>query len=215
MTNKLIDQLNKAFKSKLDIFDTLMNDGASEKEISDLEKLFNQTLPKSYIDLLKVYNGEKEILGVMAGFGFLEIEDVKIQWNFFKTATAQTEPDSIYQKNKIKNQLYSVKRIPFAHDGSGNLLCIDYDPNIEGKSGQILYLPTGDPEPVSVIADDFDEFLAFLIDAVRTEKLKLTDEREEWDEEDWQQAEIYFHKSWKDDWTDIADEYNLIHTEDL
>ncbi|WP_428229666.1 SMI1/KNR4 family protein [Flavobacterium sp.] len=215
MTNILIDQLKEAFKSKLDIFDSLMNEGANEKDILDLEKLVNQTLPKSYTDLLKVYNGEKEILGVMAGFGFLEIEDIKSQWDFFLISAGQGEPDSIYQKDKIKNELYSVKRIPFAHDGSGNFLCIDYDPNIQGKSGQILYLPAGDPEPISVIADDFDEFLCFLIDAVITERLKLTDERDEWDEEDWHQAEIYFHKSWRDDWTDIADEYNLKHTRNL
>ena len=211
--SKLSHKLSEAFKSKLDIFDALMNDGATEQDIISLEKLTNQILPSTYIDLLKRYNGEKEILGVMAGFGFLEIEDVKTQWDFFKIAAGQAQPDFIYQKNKIKNELYSVKRIPFAHDGSGNFLCIDYDPDIEGKPGQILYLPTGDPEPVSVIADDFDEFLIFLIDVVITEKLKLTDEREEWDEEDWQQAEIYFYKSWKNDWTDIADEYNLRHIE--
>jgi len=209
MDNILVNKLFDAFRSKLDIFDSFMNDGASEKEISDLEKSVNQILPASYIDLLKTYNGEKKSLGVMAGFEFLTIEDVKVQWDFFKTAEGEREPHSLYQKNKIKNELYSVKRIPFAYDGSGNLLCIDYDPNIEGKEGQILYLPCGDPEPVSVIADDFDEFLTFLIDAVISEKLELTDERDEWDEEDWEKAEIYFNKTWENDWTDVADEYNL------
>lgn len=209
MDTILVNKLFETFRSKLDIFDSFMNDGANEKDISDLEKSVNQILPASYIDLLKTYNGEKKSLGVMAGFEFLTIEDVKVQWDFFKTATGEREPDSVYQKNKIKNELYSVKRIPFAHDGSGNLLCIDYDPNIEGKKGQILYLPCGDPEPISVIADDFDEFLTFLIDAIISERLELTDERDEWDEEDWEKAEIYFNKTWENDWSDIADEYNL------
>lgn len=208
MNNKLITKLIEAFKSKLDIFDTFMNNGANEKEILDLEKLLNQILPSSFTDLLKTYNGEKK-LGVMAGFGFLGIEEIKLQWDFFKTAPGQTEAESIYQKSKIKNELYSLKRIPFAHDGSGNFLCIDYDPNTEGKIGQILYLPAGDPEPISVIADDFDEFLSFLIDAVISERLKLTDERDEWEDEEWEKADIYFEKTWKNDWTDIADEYNL------
>lgn len=209
MSNKSIIKLSEAFKSKLDIFDTFMNNGANEKDINALEKSLNQILPNSYIDLLKTYNGEKRFLGAMAGFGFLGIEEIKLHWSFFETATNQREPDSVYQKDKIKNELFSVKRIPFAHDGSGNFLCIDYDPGIKGKNGQILYLPTGDPEPISVIADHFDDFLSFLIDAINTEKLKLTDERDEWDEEDWEKAEIYFEHLWKDDWTDIADEYNL------
>lgn len=207
----LVNKLFETFRSKLDIFDSFMNDGANEKDISDLEKYINQILPASYIDLLKTYNGEKKSLGVMAGFEFLTIKEVKVQWDFFKMAEGEREPDSVYQKNKIKNELYSVKRIPFGHDGSGNLLCIDYDPEIEGKNGQILYLPAGDPEPISVIADDFDEFLTFLIDAIISEKLELTDERDEWDEEDWEKAEIYFNKTWENDWTDIADEYNSRH----
>ncbi|PIF31209.1 cell wall assembly regulator SMI1 [Flavobacterium sp. 9] len=209
MNDKLTIRLSEAFKSKLDIFDTFMNNGANDKEIVDLEKSLNQILPSSYIDLLKTYNGEKKSVGLMGGFGFLGTEEIVLQWDFFKTAESNIEPDSVYQKDKIKNELYSVKRIPFAHDGSGNFLCIDYDPGVEGKNGQILYLPTGDPEPVSVIADNFDEFLSFLIDAVTTEKLELTDERDEWDEEDWEKAEIYFDGTWRDDWTDIADEYNL------
>lgn len=209
MNDKLTIRLSEAFKSKLDIFDTFMNNGANDKDIVELEKSLNQILPSSYIDLLKTYNGEKKSVGFMGGFGFLGTEEIVLQWDFFKTTESNIEPDSVYQKDKIKNELYSVKRIPFAHDGSGNLLCIDYDPNIEGKKGQILYLPCGDPEPVSVIADNFDEFLSFLIDAVTTEKLELTDERDEWDEEDWEKAEIYFDGTWRDDWTDIADEYNL------
>ncbi len=209
MNDKLTIRLSEAFKSKLDIFDTFMNNGANDKEIVDLEQSLNQNLPNSYIDLLKTYNGEKKSVGFMGGFGFLGTEEIVLQWDFFKTAESNIEPDSVYQKDKIKNELYSVKRIPFAHDGSGNFLCIDYDPSVEGKNGQILYLPTGDPEPVSVIADNFDEFLSFLIDAVTTEKLKLTDERDEWDEEDWEKADIYFERTWRNDWTDIADEYNL------
>lgn len=209
MSKKSIIRLCEAFKSKLDIFDTFMNSGANEKDIIDLEKLINQVLPSLYIDLLKTYNGEKKAIGAMAGFEFLSIEEIKLQWEFFKMAEHKREPDSIYQKNKIKNELYSIKRVPFAHDGSGNFLCIDYDPNIDGKTGQILYLPAGDPEPISVIADNFDDFISFLIDSINNEKLELTDERDEWEDDEWEKAEIYFNRTWKNDWTDIADEYNL------
>ncbi|MBS7253886.1 SMI1/KNR4 family protein [Flavobacterium branchiicola] len=206
METQLIKKLIEAFKSKLDILDEFMNVGATSTEIKDLETFIGQKLPESYIDLLQTYNGEKRILCFMAGFGYLEIDDVKMQWEFFKNAP-DCNAEGITQINKIKNTLYSVKRVPFGHDGSGNFLCIDFDPETEGLPGQILYLPTGDPEPISVIADNFDAFLLFLTEKIESEALKLTDEREDWDEEDWEMADIYFENTWKDDWTDIAEEY--------
>ena len=78
MNTILVNKLFETFRSKLDIFDSFMNDGANEKDISDLEKYINQILPASYIDLLKTYNGEKKSLGVMAGFEFLTIKEVKV-----------------------------------------------------------------------------------------------------------------------------------------
>jgi len=207
METKIINNLINAFEAKLDILNVFMNMGASTDEIENLQNTIKQKLPGSYIQLLKKYNGEKRILGFMAGFGYSSIEDVIRDWAFFKNAP-ETQPAGINQLKKIKNTLYSPKRIPFAHDGSGNFICIDYDPNFDGISGQILYLPAGDPEPISVIADNFDNFLTLIIEKIESEELELIDEREDWDEEDWDKAEINFCKTWKDDWTDIAEEYN-------
>ena len=200
--NKLID----SFKKKLPDFDNFMNIGATNEEINHLENTVKQKLPNEYIELLKRYNGEKDILCCMA-FGFLSIQEVLIQWNLFDNQDHK-KPEKLFQENKIKESLFSNKRIPFAHDGSGNYLCIDYFPNFDGKIAQILYLPLGEPEPISVIADDFNGFITFLSNAIENNKLVLVDEREDWDEEDWEKAELYFYKTWKSDWTDIAEEYN-------
>jgi cell wall assembly regulator SMI1 len=208
METQLVKKLIGLFKSKLDILDELMNVGATSNEIKDLENFIGQKLPESYTDLLQTYNGEKRVLCFMAGFGYLNIEEVKQEWEFFKNSPYCT-PEGITQKDKIKNTLYSDKRIPFGHDGSGNFLCIDFDPETQGLPGQILYLPAGDPEPISVIADNFDDFLLFLIEKIESEELKLIDEREDWDVEDWEKADISFEKNWKDDWTDVAEEYNV------
>ncbi|WP_264550970.1 SMI1/KNR4 family protein [Flavobacterium sp. N2038] len=208
METQLVKRLIGLFKSKLDILDEFMNVGATSNEIKDLENFIGQKLPESYTDLLQTYNGEKRILCFMAGFGYLNIEEVKQEWEFFKNSPYCT-PEGITQKDKIKKTLYSDKRIPFGHDGSGNFLCIDFDPETQGLAGQILYLPAGDPEPISVIADNFDHFLLFLIEKIESEELKLIDEREDWDEEDWEKADICFEKNWKNDWTDIAEEYNI------
>lgn len=207
MKSTLIEDYINAFESKLDIFDQFMNIGATDKEINELEDFIDFKLPESHKELLKKYNGEKQFIGFMGGFGFLGTDEIKIQWNFFKEAP-EMEAEGINQVEKIKNTLYSPKRIPFAHDGSGNFLSIDFDPNIKGISGQILYLPTGDPEPIAVIADSFDDFLLLIIEKLDSEKLELIDERDDWDEEDWDKADIYFQNNWENDWSDIAAEYN-------
>lgn len=38
----------------------------------------------------------------------------------------------------------------------------------------------GESEPISVIADSFNDFLIFLIESIENESLKLVDEREDW-----------------------------------
>lgn len=207
MESTLTNQYITAFKSKLDIFDQFMNEGTDDAEIGKLEDFIGNNLPESYKQLLKKYNGEKQSIGFMGGFSFLGIEEIKTQWTFFKDAP-EMEAEGINQVEKIKNTLYSTERIPFAHDGSGNFLSIDSIPNSEGTLGQILYLPTGDPEPIAVIADSFDDFLVLIIEKLKTEELELIDERDDWDEEDWHRAEIYFQKTWENDWSDIAAEYN-------
>lgn len=206
-----VNKVISTFKNKLDIFETLMNKGLKDSEIDEFQKDVKQDLPAEYIELLKFYNGEKHILCSMAGFGFSNIEQVKINWDSFNNREQDNRPEKIFQEHKITPFLFSDKRIPFAHDGSGNFLCIDYLPGIRGKVGQIIYLPQGEPEPISVIADSFNDFLLFLIESIENESLKLVDEREDWDQEDWQMADLYFYKTWKNDWTDIADNYNQNH----
>ncbi|WDF65696.1 SMI1/KNR4 family protein [Flavobacterium sp. KACC 22763] len=207
MKSILSHQYIDAYKSKLDIFDQFMNTGANINEINKLEDFIEAKLPESYINLLETYNGENRSVGFMGGFSYLGIEEIKMQWTFLKEAP-EMEAEAINQVEKIKNTLYCPKRIPFAYDGSGNYLAIDFNPNSEGTLGQILYLPTGDPEPIAVIADSFDDFLVLIMEKLESEQLELIDERDDWDEEDWHMAEIYFQNTWENDWSDIAAEYN-------
>ncbi|MEN2402466.1 SMI1/KNR4 family protein [Flavobacterium sp. MC2016-06] len=206
-----IDELIFTYKSKLDIFEELMNAGVTKDKTNELQVYFGQSLPEAYIELLNKFNGENRILCSMAGFGFTNITELKNSWDFFKNNENQTIEKTTYQKNKVRPILFDRRRIPFAHDGSGNYLCLDFFPDELGDIGQIIYLPSGESESISVLFKNFDEFIEFLIEAIKTDKLALIDEREDWDDEEWEKAEIYFYKTWKDDWTDIADNYNEKH----
>ena len=207
------EQLIESFRAKLDIFDLFLSSEATTRDIQEVEDVIGLPLPETMKHLLKITNGEgneKYNHGTgpaILGFGFLSTHEIISHWNFFKeSADFDTE---INQEKFLNPNLYSPRRIPFAHDdGSGQFLCVDYDPNTDGIKGQIIYLPCGEPEPISVIANNFDDYLDFLIDSILSERLYLVDDREDYDKEEWDRAEIYFETAWRDDWTDIAEEYN-------
>ncbi len=206
-------QLIDAFTSKLDIFPKFLSAGADISEIENAEKTIGLKFPEGLAQLLAITNGEGnkkykygQGLGLFA-FQFLSLEEIMQQRQF--SIDREDLEDEVYapQAQLLTNNLYSGKRIPFAYDGSGQSLCIDFLPGPEGKEGQIIYLPCAEPEPICVISDNFNDFLSLMTGYVKSGKLALMDEREDWDPGDWEKADLYFYRTWRNDWQDIADEY--------
>lgn len=199
------------YKSKIDVLDLFLAKPATQKELDEVEKITGLIIPQTLKDLLSITNGGGNETysgkGLMCAFELLSTQEIISYWNFFN---GNIEKD-VYQKELLNSNLYGKSRLPFAHDGSGQHLCIDYMPEKKGKMGQIIYLPCAEPEPMSVIFKDFDEYIDFVIESLNSSRLKIQDERtewEDWDEDDWENIDLHVYKTWKDDWTDIADEYN-------
>lgn len=76
----------------------------------------------------------------------------------------------------IQPFVYSKNRVPFASDGSGNFLCFDFEPAEEGMIGQIIYLPLGEPDPLTAVANDFEALLQLLIDGIKTGTVSIEDD---------------------------------------
>ena len=208
----IIDDLFKAVSEKLDIYTSFLNVGASEKAIHLIAEKTGLKVPPTLAQLLKRHNGEKKFLGFL-GHGFLSSEEMIIRWqqnsDILKNKSFDEGERFYYQEELLTpNSFFSEKRLPFAHDGSGQYLSIDYNPGLKGKMGQIVYIPMGEPEPMSVIAGSFDEFIVFITDAINTGKLALADDREDYEEDEQHFAEIYFYETWKQDWTEIAEAYS-------
>ena len=187
MKNK-IEELLAVISTKFPEIRETLPPGASDTAIARIEKETNLPIPQSLKDLLKITNGDEKWGESPHGFFsyFLySCNRIIGEYNFFKEHENQAYPDSVYQKDLVKNILYSAKRLPFATDGSGQYLCIDYDPAEKGTYGQIIYLPCAEPEPVSVIADSFDDFVDFLIEEYKNDRFYIDDERTEWGEEEW------------------------------
>ncbi|MBT32601.1 MAG: transcriptional regulator [Thalassobius sp.] len=206
-----IEQLFETLSSKLDIYESFLNEGASEPEIKEIEKATGLSVPELLLQLLQKYNGEKKTLGFL-GLRFLSCSEIIAQWKLLDQISSQpdfNEGERLYFQPELltAKSFFSNKRLPFAHDGSGQLLCIDYIPGEKGNEGQIIYLPTAEPEPMSVIASSFDSFIQFIIKALQSGSLALYDDRDDYEDDEQHFAEIYFYKQWKQDWTDIAVEY--------
>lgn len=193
---KKVKTLIRMVKTELPQLDDLMHKGAGSSQIERLEATLEQTLPDSYKALLRCYNGEKDVLCFALGFAFLSISEILQEWQYFSEQESTAETGELYQENRVLPALYHRGRVPFAHDGSGNYLCFDFAPDSEGAPGQIIYLPCGEPDPISVIFRDFDHCLDFWMTALQRGRLALIDD----------DPDFYYEFDWRDDWTDIADE---------
>lgn len=213
------EKLIKVINSKIDFLEHFVNDGATTKEIDELEKEVGFELPKSLKRLLQIANGEGRIKLKILGLFFSSTHRIIHDLNFFKDSPVVEPEVGLYQEKMVKPDLYNVKRIPFATDESGIYLCVDFDPDENGTYGQVVYLPCAESEPVSVIADSFDDFLDFIIESYENGKIYLYDLRDDWDEDDWEEwrvdegsdysvLELYFDYKWSQDWTDVSDRYN-------
>lgn len=219
----LSDKLINTFESKLDVFSCYLSKGATDENLDKLIEVTRLKIPDALAELYKITNGEGNPdirygigLGIF-GFKLMSIDSVILEWERFKDWDDDCRP--VYQKDLLKENVFNPKRLPFASDGAGQFLCIDFDPASDGREGQIIYLPTGESEPACVISNNFDEFLLFIIQAVESGTLKLVDERDEWDEDEWEEwreednsdlsdVDICFEKSWRDDWSDVANLYD-------
>ena len=177
-----VDNLLNEFKRQLPEIMQLMNPGITMEELNTTEKDLGITFPASYKRLLSITNGEGPFVGTMC-YRLMPIADSIREYSYIKTNVKDSSPiPDVFPEDYAKPQKYSLNRYPFASDGSGNFICLDYSPGPKGKIGQVVTIALGDSDPIDVLADSFTEYLIFLKHALVTGKLAFNDEREEDDD---------------------------------
>jgi cell wall assembly regulator SMI1 len=139
-----------------------LNASASEDAISKLEKKISGTLPKEYIEFLKIHNGQnRESEGLIDTEEILSTKRVIEEWSVWKELLDKGDfKDSQSQADKgIKPDWWNSKWIPITYDGSGNHYCIDLDPDKGGTSGQIIRM-WHDSAERELIANSFKEWIS-------------------------------------------------------
>ena len=154
--------------------------GASEEEIATLEEKFEINLPDDVKELYSYKNGSKylSILPCLIderdmAFCLMSLQAIENTKHYFQNRDALlTEfPEHFTSQDiekmrdeRIKPYLFNKRWIPFAEYCDSCFLMLDFDPDKEGKEGQILcYIH--DPDEIVYVAKGITE----LIDKIMAE----------------------------------------------
>lgn len=156
--------------------------GASEEEIAALEEKFEITLPDDVKELYSYKNGSKylSILPCLIderdmAFCLLSLQAIEKTKHYFQNRDALltefpehfTSQDIEKMRNeRIKPYLFNKKWIPFAEYCDSCFLMLDFDPDKEGKEGQILcYIH--DPDEVVYVAESLKDLIFSIIREIK------------------------------------------------
>jgi len=113
---------------------------ATDAQIRALEERLNVALPDDYVACLKIHNGQVDCGPMLYGWEFLPAEEVAEQWAIWAELLDSETFDGISSEPQagIKSDWWNRRWIPVTHDGGGNHLCLDLDPGVGGRSGQVI-----------------------------------------------------------------------------
>lgn len=141
---------------------------ATEEQVVELESVIREKLPDDYRTFL--LNNDFEIL-FNHGYNSLSIEKVMYIRNImnehlksgvFDDGRIQfAEEVGNYDGEFIKKSWWCEKWLPFAEDSCGNLHCIDFAPEKNGKKYQIIMMEIQDGQGPCIYRD-YENFLHYM-----------------------------------------------------
>jgi cell wall assembly regulator SMI1 len=134
----------------------LLNPGASDDEINELETQLNQQLPTDVRDSLKRHNGMDADHDDIPGTRLLSTEDIYEEWDANNDAYADTNDDVLnhpeiaadvigFPDGLTQPGIWNTTWIPITADGLGNNMVTDLNPGPNGTPGQILTINHDQP----------------------------------------------------------------------
>ena len=156
--------------------------GASEEEISTFEEKFGITLTEDVKELYRYKNGSKylSILPCVIderemAFNLMSLDAIEKLKKYFQNRDAflsefpnhfTSEDIEKMKDSRIKPYLFNKKWIPFAKYCDSCFLMLDFDPDKEGKEGQILcYIH--DPDEVVYVAENLKDLIFSIIREIK------------------------------------------------
>ena len=136
-----------------------LNTGATEADLKNFESEHGIRLPETLADVYRAFNGQihdRIPPGEPRWLALDEIYGKQQEWRefcetYYGNHWPQVRLPRIDAEGKAKNTLYNPFWIPFMADNEG-FYCLDYDPEPNGNSGQVLYAQINtEPENSDII----------------------------------------------------------------
>ncbi len=161
----------------------LIQPGASDAQISELESLLSIQLPEDVRSSYRIHNGQvPHTYGLISGLEFLSLERIKDEWLVWKELLDSgtfADEDGQDQGSEpapgICNVWWSLRWIPLTYDGSGNHDCLDLNPAEGGIVGQIITMWHDDPVR-EIVAPSFRDWLMQHAEGLASGKLIFSEE---------------------------------------
>lgn len=137
------------------------NNGATEAQLIELEKMIGQTLPEDFKDYLRLFNGQNNQDILFVGYNsLLSIEKIITFYQMKMDLFADEPPIDWITVNKIQPMIWDKGWLPFADFEASNQLVLDLNPAQSGTFGQIISMSSGIDYQSDeiVVATDFREF---------------------------------------------------------
>ncbi|HEY9596671.1 MAG TPA: SMI1/KNR4 family protein [Cyanophyceae cyanobacterium] len=145
------------------------NPGCLSEEFTDLEHCLDCRLPEDVKAFYRRHDGQKgQTTGLFCGLPFLSTLDLYDQWSGWRDLALEDEEiiteieSESYPDRAIKPVYINLKWIPLAHDGSGNHLGVDLDPDTAGVVGQVINFGADETRKF-VLADSLTDFMAWML----------------------------------------------------
>lgn len=145
------------------------NPPATDLELDELQREVGLTLPKSYRQLYRWHNGDKDwICGHIYGLPILPLHDVVDQWRAWVQVLEDPFKGNRYEVpgagwpvGAVDPAYINPRWLPLTHDAGGNHIGLDFDPWPNGRVGQVILF--GRDEDVKVVvAESLGKFLDWI-----------------------------------------------------
>ena len=119
-----------------------LNPPASDDEIKELIKTIGVELPKDFLSVLKIHNGQKgEAAWLFDSQEFLSTHRIIEEFNTWKNLLNTELQGKISTSDEgVKNDWWNINWIPITSDGCGDHYCLDLSPTSSGRKGQVITL---------------------------------------------------------------------------
>ncbi len=154
------------------------SEGASEKEIKQIETKTKQVLSDDFKLFLTYFNGQKndDFYFLPDQVKLLSASEIIDEWTINLDYVNDEFYNEFQDNDRIRDTICSITRIPIALQEGFGVLCIDNDPGPKGKVGQLIFLV--DECNFIVLADSFSHLIDLYIENIENGILKIVGEDE-------------------------------------